>query len=124
MITKFMDNRHLLGFRYQMLIDSSSKDPDQLSTIQSSKAAADRVFTLLETMHIQLAKGSSRLALRMLKDSPARQLAWRRVQNNIKDVSSINFVSIVNQGLDKTASSAKQQNGSDRNQSRLDFQNA
>lgn len=109
LITKFMDNRHLVGFRYQMLIDSSSKDKDQLSTIQSSKTAADRVFTLLETMHRQLSKEVRDWQSRMLKDSPARQLAWRQVQNDIKDVSSINFVSIMNQELDKTSSSAKQQ---------------
>lgn len=109
MITKLMDSRHLVGFRYQMLIDSSSKDADQLTTIQSSKAAADRVFSLLETMHLQLAKEVRDWQSRMLKDSPTRQIAWRQVQNDIKDVSSINFMSIMNQDMDTISSSAKQQ---------------
>jgi len=109
MITKFMDNRHLLGFRYQILIDSSSKDADQLATIRSSKAAADRVFSLLETMHLQLAKEVRDWQSRMLKDSPTRQIAWRQVQNDIKDVSSINFMSILNQEMDTISNSAKQQ---------------
>ncbi len=109
MITKFMDKRHLIGFRYQMLIDSSSKDPDQLSTFQSSKNAAERVFVLLERMHKQLDIEISNWHSRMIKDSPSRELAWRQVQNDIKDVSSINFLSIMNQALDITSSSPKQQ---------------
>ena len=109
LIVKYMDKRLLVNFRYEMLKELRGKDPEQLSTIQSSKDASDRVFTLLENMHRQLDHEWKTWNSQMLSNNPARQASWRQVQNDIKDVASINFMSILNQEVERTANSAKQQ---------------
>lgn len=109
LIVKYMDKRNLVNFRFEMLKELRSKDPDQLSIIQSSKDASDRVFTLLENMHRQLDREWTTWKSQMLESNPARQTSWRQVQNNIKDVSSINLMSMLNQEMERTTSSAKQQ---------------
>jgi len=109
MIGRFVDKRHLLSFHYQLLKELKKDDADELATIVSSNEAADHVFSMLENMYHILQAEIPKMQARPIEFSPSRQAGWRKVQAGIKDILSINFLSILDEETGKTTNSPKLQ---------------
>lgn len=109
MIGRFVDKRHLLSFHYELLKQLKRNDADELATIVSSNEAADQVFSTLENMYRILQAEIPKMQARPIELSPSRQAGWRKVQAGIKDILSINFLSILDEETGQTTNSPKQQ---------------
>lgn len=109
MIGRFVDRRHLISFQYELLKELKKDAHNDYAAIVSSSQAADRVFSILESMHSVLNAEIPAMKSHPIELSPARQAGWRKIQSGIKDIVSINFLSILKEELEQTCNSPKQQ---------------
>lgn len=109
LIGRFMDKRHLLGFHFESLKQLLKDEPEQLASLTKSKEAADNTFSMMESMYSQLEKQIHAARVDDIDHSPQRRAIWSQIEADIKEILSVDLLSILSEETELTVRSPNQQ---------------